>query len=615
MCGIVGYIGQKKAYPILIKGLKRLEYRGYDSAGVALISEERQLNVYKAKGKVAELETFAAQKDISGNIGIAHTRWATHGEPCPANAHPHYSSSQRLALIHNGIIENYATLKEKLQAKGYAFRSSTDTEVLVQLIEYIQLSHHADLLTAVQLALQEVIGAYAIAVLDREQPDLIIAARKSSPLVVGIGADGDFFLASDATPIVEYTDKVVYLEDEEIAVIRRGKPLKVVNLKNMECPHRVKTVALNLGQLEKGGYPHFMLKEIFEQPACINDCMRGRINVEGTNVVLSAVIDHRERLLSARRFIIVACGTSWHAALIGKHLIESFCRIPVEVEYASEFRYRDPVIESDDVVIAISQSGETADTLAAVELARSRGAFIYGICNAIGSSIPRATHTGSYIHVGPEIGVASTKAFTGQVTVLTMLALTLAREKRTIDNARYLDIVRELCHIPDKMREVLKLNPRIAELSKTFTYSRNFIYLGRGYSYPVALEGALKLKEISYIHAEGYPAAEMKHGPIALVDAEMPVVVIATQNALYEKVLSNIQEIKARGGRVIALVTKGDTIISKIADTCIELPETMECLDPLITTVPLQLLAYHIAVCKGMDVDQPRNLAKSVTVE
>ena len=615
MCGIVGYIGQKKAYPILIKGLKRLEYRGYDSAGVALISEERQLNVYKAKGKVAELETFAAQKDISGNIGIAHTRWATHGEPCPANAHPHYSSSQRLALIHNGIIENYATLKEKLQAKGYAFRSSTDTEVLVQLIEYIQLSHHADLLTAVQLALQEVIGAYAIAVLDREQPDLIIAARKSSPLVVGIGADGDFFLASDATPIVEYTDKVVYLEDEEIAVIRRGKPLKVVNLKNMECPHRVKTVALNLGQLEKGGYPHFMLKEIFEQPACINDCMRGRINVEGTNVVLSAVIDHRERLLSARRFIIVACGTSWHAALIGKHLIESFCRIPVEVEYASEFRYRDPVIESDDVVIAISQSGETADTLAAVELARSRGAFIYGICNAIGTSIPRATHTGSYIHVGPEIGVASTKAFTGQVTVLTMLTLTLAREKRTIDNARYLDIVRELCHIPDKMREVLKLNPRIAELSKTFTYSRNFIYLGRGYSYPVALEGALKLKEISYIHAEGYPAAEMKHGPIALVDAEMPVVVIATQNALYEKVLSNIQEIKARGGRVIALVTKGDTIISKIADTCIELPETMECLDPLITTVPLQLLAYHIAVCKGMDVDQPRNLAKSVTVE
>ena len=428
MCGIVGYIGQRKAYPILIKGLKRLEYRGYDSAGVALISDNRQLNVYKAKGKVSELETFVAQKDISGSIGIAHTRWATHGEPCSVNAHPHYSSSERLALIHNGIIENYAVLKEKLQAKGYVFKSSTDTEVLVQLIEYIQVTNHIDLLTAVQLALQEVIGAYAIAVLDKDNPDGIIAARKSSPLVVGIG-EGEFFLASDATPIVEYTDKVVYLEDEEIALIRRGEKLKVVNLKNVECPHEVKTVALNLGQLEKGGYPHFMLKEIFEQPGCIHDCMRGRINVEGTNVVLSAVIDYKERLLAAKRFVIVACGTSWHAALIGKHLIESFCRIPVEVEYASEFRYRDPVIDSNDVVIAISQSGETADTLAAVELAKSCGAFIYGICNAVGSSIPRATHTGSYIHVGPEIGVASTKAFTGQVTVLTMLALTLAKEK------------------------------------------------------------------------------------------------------------------------------------------------------------------------------------------
>ena len=612
MCGIVGYIGQKKAYPILIKGLKRLEYRGYDSAGVALISDNRQLNVYKTKGKVSELETFVTQKDISGNIGIAHTRWATHGEPCSANAHPHYSSSEHLALIHNGIIENYAVLKEKLQAKGYSFKSSTDTEVLVQLIEFIQKSKNTDLLTAVQLALREVIGAYAIAVLDKDNPDEIIAARKSSPLVVGIGED-EFFLASDATPIVEYTDKVVYLEDEEIAVIRRGEKLKVVNLKNVECPHEVKTVALNLGQLEKGGYPHFMLKEIFEQPDCIHDCMRGRINVESTNVVLSAVIDNKDRLLAAKRFIIVACGTSWHAALIGKHLIESLCRIPVEVEYASEFRYRDPVIDSKDVVIAISQSGETADTL--VELARSRGAFIYGICNAIGSSISRATHTGSYIHVGPEIGVASTKAFTGQVTVLTMLALTLAKEKNTIDEGQFLAIVQELNRIPDKMKEVLKLNGSIAELSKIFTYAHNFIYLGRGYSYPVALEGALKLKEISYIHAEGYPAAEMKHGPIALVDAEMPVVVIATQNGLYEKVLSNIQEIKARKGKVIALVTKGDTVISKIADTCIELPETIECLDPLITTVPLQLLAYHIAVCKGMDVDQPRNLAKSVTVE
>ena len=614
MCGIVGYIGKKEAYPILVKGLKRLEYRGYDSAGVALISNNQQLNVYKTKGKVSDLENFVTQKDISGNIGIAHTRWATHGEPCSANAHPHYSSSENLALIHNGIIENYAVLKEKLQAKGYTFKSSTDTEVLVQLIEYMKVTNHLDLLTAVQLALREVIGAYAIAVLEKDRPDEIIAARKSSPLVVGIGED-EFFLASDATPIVEYTDKVVYLEDEEIAVIHRGKELKVVNLNNVEMTPEVTKVELNLGQLEKGGYPHFMLKEMFEQPDCIHDCMRGRVNVEGTSVVLSAVIDYKERLLKAKRFIIVACGTSWHAGLIGKHLIESFCRIPVEVEYASEFRYRDPVIGEDDVVIAISQSGETADTLAAVELAKSRGAFIYGICNAIGSSIPRATHTGSYIHVGPEIGVASTKAFTGQVTVLTMLALTLAREKQTIDEAHFLSVVRELNFIPEKMKKVLKLNDEIAELSKIFTYAHNFIYLGRGYSYPVALEGALKLKEISYIHAEGYPAAEMKHGPIALIDAEMPVVVIATQNGMYEKVLSNIQEIKARKGRVIAVVTEGDTVISKIADYCIELPETLECLDPLVTTVPLQLLAYHVAVCKGMDVDQPRNLAKSVTVE
>lgn len=614
MCGIVGYIGKKQAYPILIKGLKRLEYRGYDSAGVALISDNKQLNVYKTKGKVADLEAFATHKDISGTVGIAHTRWATHGEPCSLNAHPHFSSSERLALIHNGIIENYATLKEKLQAKGYVFKSSTDTEVLVQLIEYIQNSNHIDLLTAVQLALQEVIGAYAIAVLDRDNPDEIVAARKSSPLVVGIGTN-EFFLASDATPIVEYTDQVVYLEDEEIALIRRDKPLRIVNLNNVECSHEVKTVALNLGQLEKGGYPHFMLKEIFEQPDCICDCMRGRINANENHVILSSVIDHKERLLRAKRFIIVACGTSWHAGLIGKQLIESFCRIPVEVEYASEFRYRNPVIDENDVVIAISQSGETADTLAAVELAKSRGAFIFGICNVIGSSIPRITDTGAYIHVGPEIGVASTKAFTGQVTVLVMLALTLAKERGTLSEAEYLSMVRELSAIPSKMKEVLQLNDRIAQLSKIFTYAHNFIYLGRGYSYPVALEGALKLKEISYIHAEGYPAAEMKHGPIALIDAEMPVVVIATRNGLYEKVLSNIQEIKARKGRVIALVTRGDTVISRIADTCIELPETPECLEPLITTVPLQMLAYHIAVCKGMDVDQPRNLAKSVTVE
>ncbi len=614
MCGIVGYIGKRDAYPVLIKGLKRLEYRGYDSAGVALIDKKRRLNVYKTKGKVSDLEAFVSQKDVSGTIGIAHTRWATHGEPCQANAHPHFSSSENLALIHNGIIENYATLKEKLQKKGFIFKSSTDTEVLVQLIEFFQLSNHLDLLTAVQLALHEVIGAYAIAVLDKNNPDEIITARKSSPLVVGIGKD-EFFLASDATPIVEYTDKVVYLQDGEIAVIRRDKTLEVVNLDNVLQNPEVRTVEMNLGQLEKRGYPHFMLKEIFEQPDCINDCMRGRINADGDKVVLSAVIDHKERLLKARRFVIVACGTSWHAGLIGKQLIESFCRIPVEVEYASEFRYRDPVIHEDDVVIAISQSGETADTLAAIELAKEKGAFIYGICNAVGSSIPRITDTGSYIHVGPEIGVASTKAFTGQVTVLTMLALTLAKEKGSMTDEKYLEVIRELTVIPAKIKKILISNPKIAELSRIFTYAHNFLYLGRGYSFPVALEGALKLKEISYIHAEGYPAAEMKHGPIALIDAEMPVVVVATHNAMYEKIMSNIQEIKARKGKVIALVTEGDTVISKLADDCIELPETLECLEPLIATVPLQLLAYHVAICKGKNVDQPRNLAKSVTVE
>lgn len=614
MCGIVGYIGKRDAYPVLIKGLRRLEYRGYDSAGVALIDKKRRLNVYKTKGKVSDLEVFVSQKDVSGTIGIAHTRWATHGEPCSANAHPHFSSSENLALIHNGIIENYATLKEKLQKKGFIFKSSTDTEVLVQLIEYFQISNHLDLLTAVQLALHEVIGAYAIAVLDKNNPDEIIAARKSSPLVVGIGND-EYFLASDATPIVEYTDKVVYLQDGEIALIRRNKELEVVNSDNVLQNPEVKTVELNLGQLEKGGYPHFMLKEIFEQPDCINDCMRGRINVEGTDVALSAVIDHKERLLKARRFVIVACGTSWHAGLIGKQLIESFCRIPVEVEYASEFRYRDPVINADDVVIALSQSGETADTLAAIELAKEKGAFIYGICNAVGSSIPRITDTGSYIHVGPEIGVASTKAFTGQVTVLTMLALTLAKEKGAMSQDKYLEVIRELTVIPAKIKKILLSNQKIAELSRIFTYAHNFLYLGRGYSFPVALEGALKLKEISYIHAEGYPAAEMKHGPIALIDTEMPVIVVATHNAMYEKIMSNIQEIKARKGKVIALVTEGDTVISKLADDCIELPETLECLEPLIATIPLQLLAYHVAICKGKDVDQPRNLAKSVTVE
>lgn len=614
MCGIVGYIGKRDAYPVLVKGLKRLEYRGYDSAGMALINGQDQLNVYKTKGRVSDLEHFVEDKDTSGSIGIAHTRWATHGEPSQVNAHPHYSSSGNLALIHNGIIENYATLKERLQQKGVTFLSNTDTEVLVQLIEYVQLSNKLDLLTALQLALHEVIGAYAIALLDRRQPDTILVARKSSPLVVGIGQD-EFFFGSDATPIVEYTDKVVYLEDNEIAVMRRGQELKVVDLDNVKMKPEVQTIEMNLGQLEKGGYPHFMLKEIFEQPDCINDCMRGRVNIESTNVALSAVIDHKERLLNARRFIIVACGTSWHAGLIGKQLIESLCRIPVEVEYASEFRYRNPVISSEDVVIAISQSGETADTLAAVQLAKERGAFIYGICNVVGSSIARATHTGSYIHVGPEIGVASTKAFTGQVTVLTMLALALAKEKGAIQDSQFLEIVQELNLVPAKMKQVLSKNQAIAELSRIFTYAHNFLYLGRGYNYPVALEGALKLKEISYIHAEGYPAAEMKHGPIALIDTEMPVVVVATKNAMYEKIISNIQEIKARKGKVIALVSEGDTEIAAIADDCIEIPKIIECLEPLITTIPLQLLAYHIAVCKGKDVDQPRNLAKSVTVE
>ena len=614
MCGIVGYIGKRQVFPILIKGLKRLEYRGYDSAGVAMINDNGDLSLYKTKGKVADLEQFCEDKNITGTVGIAHTRWATHGEPSSVNAHPHYSESKNIAIIHNGIIENYADLKKKLVADGVKFRSDTDTEVIVQLIEYIQTRKNVDLLTAVRFALTQLIGAYAIAVLDKRDKDQIIAARKQSPLVIGIG-EGEFFLGSDATPIIEYTDKVVYLDDDNIAVIRRGEDLKVVNTLNDTLNPEVCTVDLDLGQIEKGGFPHFMLKEIFEQPECLENCMRGRINVEANNVTLSAVIDYRRQLLAAKRVIIVACGTSWHAGLIGKQLIESLCRIPVEVEYASEFRYRNPVIDSSDVVIAISQSGETADTLAAVNLAKDNGAFVYGVCNAIGSSIPRDTDTGSYIHVGPEIGVASTKAFTGQVTVLLMLALALGKEKGTITNEQYSKIVSELCTVPEKMKSLLKLNDRISELSKTFTYASNFLYLGRGYNYPVALEGALKLKEISYIHAEGYPAAEMKHGPIALIDSDMPVVVIAPHDEMYQKVLSNIQEIKARKGKVIALVSKGDDTISKIADEVIEIPQTLECLEPLVASIPLQLLAYHIAVCKGKNVDQPRNLAKSVTVE
>ncbi|MFI3319066.1 MAG: glutamine--fructose-6-phosphate transaminase (isomerizing) [Rikenellaceae bacterium] len=614
MCGIVGYIGNKEAYPILIKGLKRLEYRGYDSAGVALLDEANRLNVYKEKGRVAALEAYADSRNTKGTAGIAHTRWATHGEPCQRNSHPHYSQSERLAIIHNGIIENYATLKVNLQKEGYIFKSDTDTEVLIQLIEHIQKSNNLDLLSAVQLSLHQVIGAYAIAILDRETPNQIIAARKSSPLVVGVG-DNEFFLGSDATPIIEYTDRVVYLNDGEIAVMTLGEELKVVDIDNAEVRPEIKTIELTLGQIEKGGYPHFMLKEIYEQPKRLRDCMSGRINLDLNRISLASVIDNQHRLINATRFIIVACGTSWHAALIGKQLLETYTNIPVDVEYASEFRYRKPVIRTTDVVIAISQSGETADTLAAIELAHERGAFVYGICNAVGSSISRLTDSGAYTHVGPEIGVASTKAFTGQVTVLTMLAFAIGSKLGIIKDDEQLRLVQELNAMPGKIEEVLKCNDHIESLSSMFTYAHNFLYLGRGYNYPVALEGALKLKEISYIHAEGYPAAEMKHGPIALIDSEMPIVVIATHNEMYEKVLSNIQELKARGGRVIAIVTKGDSQMASIADDIIEIPETIECFEPLLTTIPLQLMSYHIAVCKGRDVDQPRNLAKSVTVE
>ncbi len=613
MCGIVGYIGHREAYPILIKGLQRLEYRGYDSAGIALISEGN-LNVYKAKGKVAELVDFAKQKDITGSIGIAHTRWATHGEPNTVNAHPHYSQSEELAIIHNGIIENYAVLKQGLIENGFTFQSETDTEVLIQLIEFVKNTNEVDLTTAVQLALNQVVGAYAIAVLEKSRPDTLVAARKGSPLVVGLGTD-EFFLASDATPIIEYTNQVVYVGEEEIVTLRRGKELKIMTISNVEKTPEIKKLELTLSQLEKGGYPHFMIKEIFEQPHTLADSMRGRVNVDENNVTLSGFIDNKEKFLNAGRIIITACGTSWHAGLIGMYVLEEYARIPVEVEYSSEFRYRKPVIFPNDIVIAISQSGETADTLAAVELARSQGAFIFGICNVVGSSIPRNSHSGAYTHVGPEIGVASTKAFTAQVTVLTMLALMIGREKGTLPEDKYLQIVRELGRIPEKMKTLLNQNESIDQFDKTFTYAQNFIYLCRGYKLHVYLEGELKLKEISYIHAEGYPAAEMKHGPIALISQEMPVVAIAPTTGMYEKVVSNIQEIKARKGKIIAIVTEGDEVVKNLADYCIEIPDTEECLVPLLATIPLQLMAYHIAVVKGCDVDQPRNLAKSVTVE
>lgn len=614
MCGIVGYIGQRQAYPILIKGLHRLEYRGYDSAGIALINPAGELGVFKTKGKVADLEALVANRDVTGTVGIGHTRWATHGEPNDANAHPHYSQTKNLALIHNGIIENYAVIKNELKGHGYNFRSETDTEVLVQFIEYVKSSGNLDLFHAVQVALSQVVGAYAIAVIDKNNPDCIVAARKSSPLVIGIG-EGEYFLGSDASPIIEYTDQVVYLEDEQVAMISRSYGLDVRNLSDVEQTPEVKTLQLSLSQLEKGGYPHFMLKEINEQPDTLVNCISGRIDPAGTDVILSGVINNKEKFLNAKRIIMVACGTSWHAGMIGKYLLEDLCRIPVDVEYASEFRYRNPVLGKGDIVIAISQSGETADTLAAIQEARKAGAFVYGICNAVGSSIARATHSGSYIHVGPEIGVASTKAFTGQVMVLSMLALTLGKLKGTIKKGEYRDLIKDLISIPAKMKQVLLLDPLIDEMSKIFTYAHNFLYLGRGYNYPAAMEGALKLKEISYIHAEGYPAAEMKHGPIALVDAEMPVVVLATADRIYEKTVSNIQEIKARKGKVIAVVTEGDTVASSLADYVIAVPPTNERFTALVTAIPLQLLAYHIAVNKGKDVDQPRNLAKSVTVE
>lgn len=614
MCGIVGYVGGREACPILLKGLHRLEYRGYDSAGVAMVDEDGALNVYKCKGKVSDLEHFLAGKELGGNIGIAHTRWATHGVPNDVNAHPHCSESENIALIHNGIIENYRVLKDALEENGYTFRSSTDSEVLVNLIEYIRSTNACSLLEAVQQALRQVVGAYAIAVVEKNNRDEIIAARQSSPMAIGIGR-GEYFLSSDAASIIEYTQDFVYVNDGEIAVINRNKPLKIVTLDNHEGRIDIKKLQMSISQLEKGGYPHFMLKEIYEQPKTIVDCIRGRINPETGEVKLSGVIDNRRKFLQARRIIFVACGTSWHAALIGEHLIENICRIPVEVEYASEFRYRNPVIYEDDIVIAVSQSGETADTLAALELAKEQGAFVFGICNVIGSSIPRATDSGCYIHVGPEIGVASTKAFTGQVTVLAMMALMLGRMKGTIADEAFERVTRDLHRLPELLQEVLELDTRVKDLSKIFTYAKNFLYLGRGYNYPAALEGALKLKEISYIHAEGCPAAEMKHGTIALIDDDMPTVVIAPRDKIYDKTVSNIQQIKARNGRIIALVTRGDEVAAKIADYVIEIPEVCECLSPILTSVPLQLLAYYVAVNKGRNVDQPRNLAKSVTVE
>jgi glutamine---fructose-6-phosphate transaminase (isomerizing) len=613
MCGIVAYIGQREAYPILVKGLKRLEYRGYDSAGVALLNEGN-LEILKKEGKVSDMEKYTEGKNISGNIGIGHTRWATHGVPCDRNAHPHLSNSGNLAIIHNGIIENYSSIKEELEQRGYSFISDTDTEVLLNLIEDIKKEENTNTEEAVRIALNEVIGAYAIVIIDKAEPDKLIAARKGSPLVIGIGKD-EFFVASDASPIIEYTKNVVYLDDEEIAVLNRDGKLDIKTLGNIEKSPYIQKLEMDLEKIEKGGYEHFMLKEIFEQPQVILDCMRGRMNAEQGWIKLGGVNEYIARINNAKRFIITACGTSWHSGLIGEYIIEELARVPVEVEYASEFRYRNPIVNEKDVVIAISQSGETADTLSAIQIAKERQALIYGICNVIGSSIARASHAGSYTHAGPEIGVASTKAFTVQVTLLTLLALQLAESKGTISQSRLRQILIEMETIPDKVREVLKCDNLIKAIAAKYFEAKNFLYLGRGLAFPIALEGALKLKEISYIHAEGYPAAEMKHGPIALIDENMPVVFIATNRSAHEKIVSNIQEVKARKGKVIAIVLQGDEIIKGLADDYIEIPETDEILSPLVSIVPLQLLSYHIAIMRGCNVDQPRNLAKSVTVE
>ncbi|MHA7129477.1 glutamine--fructose-6-phosphate transaminase (isomerizing) [Algoriphagus namhaensis] len=613
MCGIVAYVGNQEALPIIIKGLKRLEYRGYDSAGVALM-DQHGLSVYKKKGKVSQLEEYLKEKgEVLSKVGIGHTRWATHGEPNDLNAHPHYSSTEKIAIIHNGIIENYEVLKKDLLSKGYTFESDTDTEVFVKFIEDIYVNNDISLEEALRLALHKVVGAYAIVLMNKEEPNTLIAARKGSPLVIGVGED-EYFLASDATPIIEYTNKVVYLDDYEIAVIRDNR-LQIKTIENVETNPYINKLEMELEAIEKGGYDHFMLKEIYEQPKSIEDCLRGRLDAKTGRLVLGGLRDYMNKFQNAERIIITACGTSWHAGLVAEYLFEEFARVPVEVEYASEFRYRNPVINEKDFVIAISQSGETADTLAAIELAKSKGATIFGVCNVVGSSIPRATHAGSYTHAGPEIGVASTKAFTAQISVLAMMALKLGFQRGTLPEGKYVELLHELAAIPSKVEKALQANDAIKYISEEYKDVSNALYLGRGYNFPVALEGALKLKEISYIHAEGYPAAEMKHGPIALIDEEMPVIFIATQDSSYDKVVSNIQEVKARKGKIIAVVTEGDTTVREMADHVIEIPKTHEAFNPLVAVVPLQLLSYHIAVMRGCNVDQPRNLAKSVTVE